>query len=34
MDSDVEVERLKQYEKQFEFGVRGANDRATANRML
>ena len=34
MDSDVERERLKQYEKQYEFGQRGANDRATANRML
>ena len=34
MDSDVERERLKQYEARFEFGERGAYDRATANRML
>ena len=34
MDSDVERERLQQYEKLFEFGKRGYADRATASRML
>ena len=34
MDSDVERERLKAYEKLFEFGKREYGDRATASRML
>ena len=34
MDSDVERERLKQYEKFFEFGKREYGDRPTASRML